>query len=123
MKNNKKKTRMTKVEKRRLAFEKRNVKRKQSLRHYGAEDGIALVVAKATDVNRRFLASFLALVFAISCLVIGVNFAGRADDSQANMKPAGTAGVVDQESGMVVNKYLEPNGEGNYDLKLEAYYT
>lgn len=123
MKNNKKKTRMTKVEKRRLAFAKRNVKRKQSLRHYGAEDGIALVVAKATDVNRRFLASFLALVFAISCLVIGVNFAGRADDSQANMKPAGTAGVVDQESGMVVNKYLEPNGEGNYDLKLEAYST
>ena len=123
MKNNKKKTRMTKIEKRRLAFEKRNVKKEQNLARYGAEGGSALFMAKTSDVNRRIIAAVLALVFAISCIIVGLNLVTKANDTQANMKPAGTIGKKDDASGVVVNKQLEPNGDGKYDLKIEAYST
>lgn len=106
--------RKDKNEKRRLAFEKRNVKREHNLARYGAEGGTALVMAKTTDFNRRFVAAMLALVFAISCLVVGVNFATRAEDS--------TAGSDD--SNLVTNKTLSFNTTtGKYDLTLEAYAT
>ena len=123
MKNNKKKTRMTKVEKRRLAFEKRNVKKEQNLARYGIDGGSALIMAKTADMNRRIIAAILALIFTISCIIVGFNFVTKAEDSQANMQPAGIAGEKNDPSGMVVNKYLKTNAEGNYDLTLEAYRT
>ena len=123
MKNNQKRTRKTKEEKRRLAFEKRNVKKEQNLARYGTDGGSALVMAKTTEFNRRVIAAVLALVFAISCIIVGFNFVTKADDTQANMQPAGTAGSKNDPSGMVVNKYLKTNAEGNYDLTLEAYST
>lgn len=117
--------RKDKNEKRRLAFKKRNVKREQNLARYGAEGGSALFMAKTTDFNRRFVAAFLALVFAISCMVVGVNFATKADDqiSAHDLKPAGEKGEKKNNSGMVLNKYLTANDDGNYDLTLEAYAT
>ena len=122
-------TRKTKEEKRRLAFEKRSAKKEQNLARYGTESGSALVIAKTTDFNRRFVAAILALVFAISCLVVGVNFATKADDTSAplhSLKPE-EKGIKDPNSGMVLNKYLTPNydndGNCNYDLTLEAYAT
>lgn len=95
-------------EKRRLAFEKRNIKKEKNLVRYGAEGGSALVMAKTTDFNRRFAAAFLALVFAISTMVLGLNFATKAEDE-------GT------DNHLVLNKYLTPNDKGNYDITLEAY--
>ena len=113
-------TRKTKEEKRRLAFEKRNVKKERNFARYGAENGSALIMVKSVDFSRRFIAAFLALVFAISSLVVGLNFVTKADDAEANLRPAET---TDPESGMVLNKYLTPNSAGNYDLTLEAYTT
>ena len=130
MKNNKqntrKVTRRTKEEKRRLAFEKRNVKKEKNLVHYGAEGGSALVMAKTADFNRRFIAAFLALVFAISCMLVGVNFATKADDPSAapiNPLMPEEKGRQTPNSEMVLNKFLTLNDDGNYDLTLEAYAT
>ncbi|MBP3553370.1 MAG: hypothetical protein J6K05_09455 [Bacteroidaceae bacterium] len=125
----KKYERKDKNEKRRLAFEKRNAKKEHNLARYGAEGGSALVMAKTTDFNRRFVAAILALVFAISCLVVGVNFATKADDTSAPLHSLipEEKGEKDPNSGMVLNKYLTPNydndGNCNYDLTLEAYAT
>ena len=121
MKNNNKMTRKTKDEKRRLAFEKRNVKKEQNLARYGAEGGSALVMAKTADFNRRFIATVLALVFAISCLVIGVNFAGRADDSEATEIVDEYAMHTKAENGLALSKGLKSNRDGTYDIRLEAY--
>lgn len=74
-----------KNEKRRLAFEKRNVKKEMNLARYGAEGGSALVMAKTGEFNRRLLAAFLALVFVLTTLLIGVNVsvkAALANDTQ-----------------------------------------
>ena len=78
MKNNSKRIRKKKVEKRRLAFEKRNAKKEQNLVRYGAEGGSALVMAKATDFNRRLVAAFLAMVFVLTTLVVGYNVSVKA---------------------------------------------
>lgn len=112
-------TRKTKDEKRRLLLTKKNVKQEARIAKYGS-DSVAVV---AKDMNHRFIAAFMALVFAISCMVVGINFATKADSETANLKPAGTAGVPDTASGMVLNKYLTANNNGKYDLTLEAYST
>ena len=122
MKNNKQKKHMisgkTKEEKRRLAFEKRNVKKEQNVARYGAEGGTVLVMAKTADFNRRFVAAFLALVFAISCLVVGVNFATKAEMADGfNMLESS------DDNGLVMRKGLKDNGDGTYDLRMEAYAT
>lgn len=102
--------RKDKNEKRRLAFEKRNDKKEKNMVRYGADSGAALVVEKTSEWNRRFVAAFLALVFAISCLVVGVNFAGRAEDAAS------------EDSNLVTSKTLSFNeATGKYDLTLEAY--
>lgn len=110
--------RKNKNEKRRLVMHKQNARKEKNKIRYGAEGGSALVMAKTTDFNRRFVAAFLALVFAISCLVIGVNFAVRAevDDDGYNM-------LEKTESSMVLRKGLKENGDGTYNLRLEAYAT
>ena len=118
MKNNKKKTRMTKIEKRRLAFEKRNVKKEMNLARYGAEGGSALVMAKTTEFNRRVIAAVLALVFVLTTLVVGVNIVTKADDNTDPFNMQTKA-----EDGIVVSKGLKNNGNGTYDIKMEAYAT
>lgn len=121
MKNNKM-TRKTKDEKRRLAFKKRNVKREQNLAQYNAKGGSALVIAKSFDFNRRFVAAFLALTFAISCLVVGFNFAIKAEDGKDYERAVEitlTSGkyVVDQagiDAGLSAGtlcKYKDANGK------------
>ena len=117
---NRKFERKDKNEKRRLALEKQNARRQKNMTRYGADNGAALVVSRTSDFNRRFVAAFLALVFAISTMVLGLNFATKADDSLANLTPTAT---TDPESGMVLSKYLTPNSNGNYDLTMEAYTT
>ncbi len=112
-------THKTKDEKRRLLLTKKNVKQEARIAKYGS-DSVAVV---AKDMNHRFIAAFMALVFAISCMVVGINFATKADSETAKLKPAGTAGVPDTASGMVLNKYLTANNNGKYDLTLEAYST
>lgn len=112
MKNNKKMILKTKDEKRRLAFEKRNVKKEMNLARYGAEGGTALVMAKTGDFNRRFVAAFLALVFAISTMVLGLNFATKAEE------PASTPDPADY---LEVNKTISANADGTYNINLEAY--
>ena len=69
-----------KNEKRRLAFEKRNVKKEMNLARYGAEGGSALVMAKTGEFNRRLLAALLAMVFVLTTLVLGLNIAVQAED-------------------------------------------
>lgn len=134
MKNNKKMILKTKEEKRRLAFEKRNVKKEQNLARYGAEGGSALVMAKTTDFNRRFLAALLALVFAISCLVVGVNIASQAEETNTKDILVHDTSLMDDDgfvmqtvqnntNGMYLAKGVRANGNGSYDLKLETYAT
>ena len=117
MKNNKIMTRKTKVEKRRLAFEKRNVKKEQNRARYGAEGGSALVMAKTTEFNRRVIAAVLALVFVLTTIVVGYNFAAKADDDEFKMYESS------DDSGLVLRKGLKDNLDGTYDLKMEAYST
>lgn len=111
-------TRNTKEEKRRLLLTKKNVKQETRIAKYGS-DSVAVV---AKDMNHRFIAAFMALVFAISCMVVGINFATKADDDTtiltANMTPSSLTG-----SGFVTSKKLSVNESGNYDLTLEAYST
>ena len=78
MKNNKKMIRKSKTEKRRLAFEKQNVKKEQNLARYGAEGGSALIMAKTTEFNHRVIAAVLSLVFVLTTLVVGVNVVTNA---------------------------------------------
>ena len=104
--------RKDKNEKRRLAFEKRNVKKEINLARYGSESGSSLIMAKTGEFNRRFVAAFMALVVAISTMVLGLNFATKAEDAS------------NAESNIVTNKTLSFNEEtGKYDLTLEAYAT
>ena len=125
MKNNKKMTLKTKDEKRRLAFEKRNVKKEKNFARYGAKSGPVLVMEKATDINRRFIAVFLALVFAISAIIVGVNFATKAEENNFDMLEA------TNDSGLVMRKGIRHNNGGTeddpsddtYDLRMEAYAT
>ena len=104
--------RKDKNEKRRLAFKKRNVKKEMNLARYGAEGGSALIIAKSADFNRRFVAAFLALVFAISTMVLGINFATKAEE------PASTPDPADY---LEVNKTISANADGTYNINLEAY--
>ena len=106
--------RKDKNQKRRLAFEKRNVKKEMNLARYGAEGGSALIVAKTGDFNRRFMAAFMALVFAVSFLVVGFSFVGRAEDPV----PAQTS---DDNSNLVLEKTLSAESNGTYTLQLSAY--
>ena len=109
---NRKFERKDKNEKRRLALEKQNARRQKNMTRYGADNGAALVVSRTSDFNRRFVAAFLALVFAISTMVLGLNFATKAEDETS------------AESNLVTNKILSFNSEtGKYDLTLiELYY-
>ena len=104
--------RKDKNEKRRLAFKKRNVKKEMNLARYGAEGGSALIMAKTGDFNRRFMAAFLALVFAISTMVLGLNFATKAEESASTPDPADY---------LEVNKTISANTDGTYNINLEAY--
>ena len=119
MKNNKKKTRMTKVEKRRLAFEKRNVKKEQNLARYGAEGGSTLVMAKTVAFNRRVIAAVLAIVFVLTSVIVGFNIASKAEDPTPTFDMLATT----DKTGLVLKKGLKDNGNGTYDLQLEAYAT
>ena len=112
--------RKDKNEKRRLVIQKQNARKEKNMMMYGAESGAVVVAGKAAGFNRRFVAAFLALVFTISCLVAGFSFIGRADANTANLTPGK---VSDTDSGMVLNKYLTPKANGDYDLTLEAYST
>lgn len=99
-------THKTKDEKRRLLLTKKNVKQETRIAKYGS-DSVAVV---AKDMNHRFIAAFMALVFAISCMVVGINFATKAEDETS------------AESNLVTNKTLSFNSAtGKYDLTLEAY--
>ena len=131
MKNNKQKTHMTKIEKRRLAFEKRNVKKEQNLARYGAEGGSALVMAKTIDLNRRVLAALLALVFVLTSVIVGFNLAGKAQ-GETDSEGYGMLETIDPDTGMVLRKGYKvtndnetPDDETDdtFSLKLEAYAT
>ena len=127
MKSNKKMIRKTKVEKRRLAFEKRNVKKEMNLARYGAEGGSALVMAKTTEFNRRIIAAVLALVFVLTTIVVGYNFAAKADDPDDGFKMYESI----DDSGFFTRKGIRHNlgtnqddpSDDTYDLRLEAYAT
>ena len=124
MKNNKQNTRKvahrTKDEKRRLTFEKRNVKKEKNLVRYGAEGGSALVMAKTADFNSRFIAAFLALVFVLTSIVVGYNFAVKADDPNDGFKMLSET----DDKGFVTRKGIRYNeNTGKYDLRMEAYAT
>ena len=75
----------------------------------------------------------MALVFALSVLVVGVNFSGRAADevnrtylvnSGSNLEDGfAMLDDVDSTDGMVLRKGLKKNNDGTYDLRMEAYAT
>ena len=92
--------------KRASQLQKQSARREARVVKYGSDS----VGAVAADVNRRFVAAFLALVFALSCLVIGVNFATKADNETVS------------DPNIVTSKNLSFNSTtGKYDLTLEAY--
>ena len=70
--------RKTKDEKRRLLLTRKYVTSQKRIQKYGTDS----VGEIAVDFNKRFVAAFMALVFALSVLVVGVNFATRADDGK-----------------------------------------
>ena len=125
--NTRRMSRRTKDERRNILFSKKHVKKETRRAHYGTDHGVSYALARGTDLNRRFVAAFLALVFALTTMVVGVNIATKADDPNTvatdPLKPAGEKGKKGDTSDMVLNKYLTPNGNGNYDLTLEAYST
>ena len=125
--NTRRMSRRTKDERRNIIFSKKHVKKETRRAHYGTDHGVSYALARGTDLNRRFVAAFLALVFALTTMVVGVNIATKADDPNTvatdPLKPAGEKGKKGDTSDMVLNKYLTPNGNGNYDLTLEAYST
>ena len=108
---NRKFERKDKNEKRRLALEKQNARRQKNMTRYGADNGAALVVSRTSDFNRRFVAAFLALVFAISTMVLGLNFATKADDSLANLTPTAI-----RQLGAGIISYGVPAQPGNMTL-------
>ena len=125
--NTRRMSRRTKDERRNILFSKKHVKKETRRAHYGTDHGVSYALARGTDLNRRFVAAFLALVFALTTMVIGVNIVTKADDPNTvatdPLKPAGEKGKKSDTSDMVLNKYLTPNENGNYDLTLEAYST
>lgn len=122
-------THKTKDEKRRLLLTKKNVKQEARVVKYGS-DSVGTVAA---NFNKRFVAAFMALVFALSVLVVGVNFSGRAADevnrtylvnSGSNLEDGfAMLDDVDSTDGMVLRKGLKKNNDGTYDLRMEAYAT
>ena len=102
-------THKTKDEKRRLLLTKKNVKQETRIAKYGS-DSVAVV---AKDMNHRFIAAFMALVFAISCLVIGVNFATQAENEATSSSAA--------SSNLVVDKTIDLANDGTYTLTMSAY--
>ena len=104
----------TKNEKRRLQLNRKDVQREKRIAKYGTDS----VGAVAVDFNRRFVAAFLALVFALSCLVVGVNFAARADEENDpyNMQ-------TNEENNLVLKKGIQNNYDGTYSIKMESYAT
>ena len=70
--------RKDKNEKRRLVIQKQHARYEMNKVRYGVEGGSALVMAKATDFNRRLIAAFLTLVFVLTTILIGYNIAGKA---------------------------------------------
>lgn len=63
-----------KYEKRRAQLQARNAKREKKIAKYG--NGSVAIMAQ--DVNRRFVAAFLALVFVLTSVIIGYNFSSKA---------------------------------------------
>lgn len=116
-------SRKTKDERREILFSKKHAKMEHRRAVYSADGGAEYALARGTDLNRRFIAAFMALVFALTTMVIGVNITTRAESENADLRPAGIDGELDPASKMVVNKYLTANSNGKYDLTLEAYST
>ena len=112
--NTRRMSRRTKDERRNILFSKKHVKKETRRAHYGTDHGVSYALARGTDLNRRFVAAFLALVFALTTMVVGVNIATKADDPNTvatdPLKPAGEKGKKGDTSDMVLNKYLTPNG-------------
>ena len=104
-------THKTKDEKRRLLLTKKNVKQETRIAKYGS-DSVAVV---AKDMNHRFIAAFMALVFAISCLVIGVNFATQAENEATSSSAASSNLVVDKTISLAASGdttvYITKTGE------------
>lgn len=126
-------TRNTKEEKRRLAYNKRSIERKKSTTRYNAKNESVFTSAKPADLNRRFLAAFLALVFALSTIIVGINFVAKADTQSKdvlfhNKATMDSDGFVMQTieknaNGLSLAKGVKSNGNGSYDIKLESYST
>ena len=93
---------------------KQNERREARVVKYGSD----LVGTVVSDFNKRFVAAFMALVFALSCLVVGVNFATQADEESATLTPTNNS-----ESGITTSKTLSVNSDGSYDVNLSAYAT
>ncbi len=121
-------SRRSKADRRRILFSKKHVKMETRRALYGTDHGSSYALARGTDLNRRFVAAFLALVFAISTMVIGLNFVTRAEDPaqtpqvQHNFAPFGEDGDDGTHNGgLVLNKYLSLQDNGKYTLTLSAY--
>lgn len=110
-------TRRSKDDRRRILFSKKRVKMETRRAIYGTDHGAAYALARGTDLNRRFVAAFLALVFAISTMVIGLNIVTSAEDPA----PAASTKSAELESNLVLDKYITPQADGTYNLTLSAY--
>ena len=104
-----------KKEKRKVLLDKTASKRATRVEKYGSDS----VGAVATDFDKRFVAAFMALVFALSVLVVGVNFATKADEeTAANLNPSAL-----YSNDLYRSKTLSVNSDSTYNLNIETYST
>ena len=61
-------SRKTKDERREILFSKKHAKMEHRRAVYSADGGAEYALARGTDLNRRFIAAFMALVFALTTL-------------------------------------------------------
>lgn len=70
-------THKTKDEKRRLLLTRKYAMSQKRIQKHGSDS----VGAIAVDYNRRFIAAFVALVIAISCMAVGFGVRTKAEDN------------------------------------------
>ena len=104
-------SRRTKDERRNILFSKKHVKMDERQMRYGTTGGASYAIARSSDLNRRFVAAFLALVFVLTTLFVGYNITGKAVSGN-NVAANGTY----QESNISVFSYRSRynRGSSNY---------
>ena len=93
-------THKTKDEKRRLLLTRKYAMSQKRIQKHGSDS----VGAIAVDYNRRFIAAFVALVIAISCMAVGFGVRTKAEEYSEEDKPIDMFIMVNDELLTVTQK-------------------